>query len=179
MHQTIKNPTSAGGVEILSQSKAKSIKGNYTQTFKNKTASLICTTQIVAYAKRCIRKNNLVNNCKNLVLHSITDVLPIAKSGKNKYYNLQNLVKTFVNNNFISIIEIIITISGMNRTRQQAVFLRLLHFGLCYKLKTVYGGLREGNITPYGNTLRRLIAVIETCHPIKVVVLLNQSGGQK
>jgi hypothetical protein len=169
--QTIKNPILANEVLGLTEfltSKEKNTSNNYTISFKN------CNTKYY--------------RCKTLVLLSLTVVKQIAKSGKNKYYNLQNQVnktiENIANNNFVSIIGIITSSSGMNRTRQQAVFLRPLYFaffrsqnfiiGLCYKLKTVYGGLRKGNIN---NTFRRLDAVIETCHPIKVVVLLNHLGA--
>lgn len=159
-NKIIKNPTSAGGVQILLQSKAKSIKGNYTKTFNTKFA--LC-------------KNNLVNNCKTFVFTCFARVIQTAKSGKNKYYNLQNILKNLTNQIIKGIFAIIITYSGNNRTRETAVFLRPLYlFGLF--IPFFYGGLRKGNIN---NTFHRLYAVIETHHPIKKGggLLLKHIGG--
>ncbi len=163
MHQIIKNPTLGGGVQILLEQQAKSIDNNYTQTFN---AGVISNQYF------------LPNTYKTLVFTCFARVMQTVKSSKCQFYHVQKLVQSLTIEIRKRIFTIITSFSGHNRARQQAVFLRLLYFGLCYKLKTVYGGLREGNITPYGNTLRRLNAVIETCHPIKVVVLLNRSGGQ-
>jgi predicted membrane GTPase involved in stress response len=69
--------------------------------------------------------------------------------------------KGLTSTNFQRIFCLTTSFSGINRTRQQAVFLRLL-FGQLFK--PFYGGLRKGNTKPSGNILRRLNAVVITRH---------------
>lgn len=61
-----------------------------------------------------------------------------------------------------------------------AIFVPILSTGamLSYSDFTVYGGLIEPNIIPFlGNKFSRLVAVVETCHPIYRVVSLTKLLG--
>lgn len=61
-----------------------------------------------------------------------------------------------------------------------AIFVPILSTGamLSYSDFTVYGGLIEPNtIPPAGNKFSRLLAVVETCHPIYGVVSLTKLTG--
>ncbi|WP_261832439.1 hypothetical protein [Leminorella grimontii] len=50
-------------------------------------------------------------------------------------------------------------------------------FYACNMATPFHGESREPNTIPSGNKLRRLVAVVGTRHPTKVVPLLNQLGG--
>jgi hypothetical protein len=132
------------------------------------------TTRTYAYPLRTKLVNRTSDKpCNTSVLQGNTENTILVKTG---YQCDLMFYKGLTSAKFQRIFCLTTSFSGINRTRQQAVFLRLL-FGQLFK--PFYGGLRKGNTKPSGNILRRLNAVVITRHlnTILVVILLKRSGG--